>query len=74
VTFLRGDDGGVIANRSESVVGLSNLFGDWPAAVRSVAARHPGLPLVGYESGDDLAAAHRAGFLSTGPLRVWIKD
>jgi hypothetical protein len=74
VTFLVGDKGGVIANRTGSVVGISNLFGDWPAAVDSVAGRYPGLPLVGYESGDDLAAARRAGFTSTGPLRVWLKD
>jgi hypothetical protein len=87
VTFLleqggdeRGGRGGVIANRTGPVVGLSNLFGgstgtaDWPAAVRSIAARYPGLPIVGYQSGDELAAARRAGFTSTGPLRVWIKD
>jgi hypothetical protein len=42
--------------------------------VRSIAARYPGLPIVGYQSGDELAAARRAGFTSTGPLRVWIKD
>ena len=54
--------------------GVSNLFGDWRAAVDSIAGRYPGLPLVGYESGDDLAAARRAGFTSTGPLRVWLKD
>jgi hypothetical protein len=31
----------------------------------------PGLPLVGYECGYELAAAHRAGFETVGPLRVW---
>ena len=80
VTFLHGPDGAVIANRTGAVVGLSNLVvrGDpdraWAAAVRAVAAHHPGLPIVGYDSGDDLAAARRAGFTTTGPLRVWMKD
>src|SRR4029453_8386292 len=79
VTFLRGAEGGGIANVTGPVVGLSNLFaaGDpqraWACAVRSVAARHPGLQMVGYERGDDLVAAHRAGFRSTGPLRIWMK-
>ena len=30
-----------------------------------------GLPLIGYEHGDGLAAAHRAGFETVDPLRVW---
>jgi hypothetical protein len=30
------------------------------------------LDLVGYEAGEDLEAATAAGFLSTGPLRVWM--
>jgi hypothetical protein len=79
IAFLSGAEGGVIANVTGPVVGVSNLFatGDvdaaWACAVRSIAGRHPGRPMVGYETGDDLAAAHRAGFRSTGPLRVWIK-
>ena len=80
VTFFAGPDGGVIANRTGAVVGLSNLVvhGDpdkaWAAAARAIASHHPGLPIVGYDSGDDLAAARRAGFTTTGPLRVWMKD
>jgi hypothetical protein len=73
--------GGVIGNRSEHVVGLSNLFtvdgADpdrvWPGAAAAVATCFPGVPLVGYEHGDDLAAAHRAGFRSVGALRVWMR-
>jgi hypothetical protein len=77
---------GVIANRSAAVVGVSNLFtaagtgdawepGDvWAGAVAAITARFPGAPLVGYESGDSLAAAHRAGFTSTGPLRIWWRE
>jgi hypothetical protein len=79
ISFLAGPSGAVIANVTGPVVGLSNLVATgeadqaWADAVRSVAAWHPALPMVGYERGDDLAAAHRAGFASTGPLRVWIK-
>jgi hypothetical protein len=71
---------GVISNRSTSVVGVSNLFSTtedtdraWAAAISAISARFPGLPLVGYESCLSLSAAHRAGFTSVGPLRVWLK-
>ncbi|WP_404816382.1 hypothetical protein [Streptomyces thermolineatus] len=81
-----GDGGGpvagVIAHRGEGVaaVGLSNLFAAdgctadaaWAGAVAAVSARFPGLPLVGYEHGPDLAAALRHGFAPAGPLRVWL--
>jgi hypothetical protein len=79
ISFLAGPTGAVIANVTGPVVGLSNLVATgeadqaWADAVRSVAAWHPALPMVGYERGDDLAAAHRAGFTSAGPLRIWIK-
>jgi hypothetical protein len=77
---------GVIANRSSgdrdaAVVGLSNLFVGatidparaWAEAADAVGAHFPGLPIVGYEHGDDLELAHGAGFESTGPLRIWLK-
>lgn len=83
--FLAGRTGGrivagAVANRSGSVVGVSNLFAHqdtavaatWAGTLAAVAARWPGLPVVGYESGDDLDAALRAGFTALGPLRVWI--
>jgi hypothetical protein len=77
---IQGEGGGVagggILNRGAEVVGLSNLFGskmDW--VYRSIAAMadeiFPSFPLVGYESGKDLAAAKLAGFETVGPLRVW---
>lgn len=31
----------------------------------------PGLPLAGYESGDDLARMKALGFAEIGPLRNW---
>jgi hypothetical protein len=86
VAILAAYDGdtvvaGVIGNRSDTVVGLSNLFTTtadpdqiWAGAVSALSARFPGLPLVGYEHGPSLQAAHRAGFVSVGPLSVWLKD
>ncbi len=73
VTAFEGPGGRVVAHLSGDVVGLSNLTGGaWPEAVNAIAAAFPGRPIVGYESGDDLAGAHRVGFVSTGALRVWI--
>ena len=61
--------GGVIANWSDRVVGLSNVFTVdhdvdriWAGAVATVAARFPDLTLVGYETGSDLDAARADGF------------
>jgi hypothetical protein len=86
VAILAARDGdelvaGVIGNRSESVVGLSNLFTRradpeqvWAEATGAVRARFPGLPVVGYEHGTSLELAQRTGFVSVGPLRVWLRD
>jgi hypothetical protein len=45
----------------------------WEGVVRAVAELRPGLPIVGYERGEDLAAARRAGFTVLGPLRIWAR-
>jgi hypothetical protein len=86
VTVLLGRDrdgalaGGAIANRSTSVVGVSNVFtlpgsdDAWPDLVAAVSARYPGLPIVGYEHGESRTAAVAAGFLPVGRLRVWLRD
>jgi hypothetical protein len=70
---------GAIANRAAGVVGISNLFvasddpdDAWAGAVGAVAARFPGLPIVGYERDDGLDSALRNGFSPIGPLRVWV--
>jgi hypothetical protein len=70
---------GAIGNRSDDVVGWSNFFApatemfDHAAASLATIARvFPGLPIVGYEHGDDLRNAHTIGFESIGALRVWI--
>lgn len=71
---------GFIASSDEASVGVSNVFA--PEAllneiwhdIEAVAAEvFPDLPLVGYESGDALAAALAAGWQAIGPLRVWIR-
>ena len=72
--------GGLVLNRSAGLVGLSNLFvadsGDavavWSSAITAAAEHFPGLPLVGYERGDDLEVAFASGFDALGTLRVWL--
>jgi hypothetical protein len=84
-TFLAAYHGdtlvaGAIAYRAEGVVSLSNTFFK-PAetgALRAellgqLLATFPGVPLVGYEHGDELAAWGALGFEPLGPLRVWLK-
>ncbi|MEV7726122.1 hypothetical protein AB0P15_15425 [Streptomyces sp. NPDC087917] len=83
--FLAGRAGGRIVAGAvvcfgAEVAGVSNLFArdpadtdaTWAAVLDAVAARRPGLPVVGYEHGEDLDAAVRAGFAPLGPLRVWL--
>lgn len=66
--------GGAIANLTGSVVGISNVFGEWARAADAVSGCFPGVPIVGYESGAELDAALGSGFEATGPLRVWLRD
>ncbi|RZS79991.1 hypothetical protein EV189_3470 [Motilibacter rhizosphaerae] len=66
--FALHDDG--------SAVGVSNVVVDddlWPAVVGEAARRHPGVPVVGYEHGEALAAALHAGAQALGPLRIWLR-
>jgi len=70
---------GAIANRSSTVIGLSNVFdvaGDlesaWVAAAAIAASLWGEMTTVGYDSGDSLDAAHRSGFKSIGELVVWL--
>jgi hypothetical protein len=75
-----GDGWRARLNRSATCVGLSNVAtaagadvdDTWAEAIAAAAAWCPGLAIVGYERGDDLATARRHGFTSIGPLRVWI--
>ncbi len=86
VVMLAGDNdsrvvAGAILNYAAGVVGISNRFSSeadadsaWDAAITTAGARFPEASIVGYESGADLDAARRHGFVSLGPLRVWIRD
>jgi len=65
--------------RTETVVGVSNVVADaadeaavWHDLAAIAAREFPGLPLVGYESDDDLEAAGQAGFEVGDPLRIWV--
>lgn len=69
---------GVIASRSDDVVGISNVFVPpgredlfWPGCIQAVEKLFPGLPMVDYEHGEDLLRAHAQGFEDLGRLRVW---
>ena len=84
IGVLAGYDGdrivaGAIANRSSTVIGLSNVFdvaGDlesaWVAGAAAAGALWGEMPTVGYDSGESLDAAHTAGFESIGELVVWL--
>ncbi|MFD6420579.1 hypothetical protein [Streptomyces sp. NPDC060198] len=75
---------GAVASRSEGVpgggvLGLSNVFARdggadaaWPGALDAAHRLFPGLPVVGYEHGEELDTALRHGFTATGPLRIWL--
>ncbi|WP_139373729.1 hypothetical protein [Enhydrobacter aerosaccus] len=77
-------DGAIVAGgtfyRADNVVGLSNVVADsdeasavWRDLALLAAVTFPGLPVVGYESGHELKAAHKAGFEIGDPLRIWVK-
>jgi hypothetical protein len=81
--FLAGKRGRAIVasaalNWTGDVVGLSNVFSGFggvgplfPGCVRLAQDLYPGIPIVGYERGDDLVAAERAGFARVHGLTVW---
>ena len=72
---------GVVANRADDAVGLTNFFehgrSDGSARAECVDAAgdaFPGLAMVGYESGHSLAECHALGFVSIGSLQVWVRS
>ncbi|MFE2376943.1 hypothetical protein [Streptomyces sp. NPDC059398] len=73
---------GAVVSASATATGVSNLFtvgeyspdAAWDGCLAAIAARRPGLPVAGYESGDDLNTALRHGFEPAGPLRVWLRE
>ncbi len=69
-----------LANRTDDVVGLSNVLVSaedtvsfWAGCVATVHESFPGLPLVGYERGRELAVAQAVGFDLLQPLKVWLR-
>jgi len=73
---------GAVLSGTSSVVGISNFFADadadaaagWSGCLRLVTSLFPAATVVGYESGEALVAARRHGFVTAGPLRVWILE
>jgi hypothetical protein len=69
---------GAVARLSSGTVDISNVHAahghavDWTELAAVVAHCFPERQLVGYERGDDLAAALGGGFVVSGELRVWV--
>jgi hypothetical protein len=70
---------GAVARLGSGVVDVSNVHAapgesvDWAELAAVIGGDFPGRPLVGYERGDDLAAALAGGFVGVGDLRVWVR-
>ena len=69
---------GAIANRTNDVVGLSNVFAPpnnplpfWTGCIAMAQERFPDLPMVSYERGPQLAIAQKIGFETLQSLKVW---
>lgn len=72
---------GAVLSGEATVVGITNFFSDpsldsasWSGCLRLATSLFPAATLVGYESGAGLTAARRQGFVTAGPLRVWILE
>ena len=70
---------GAVARLASGAVDVSNVYAvpghavHWAELSTVVATHFPGRPLVGYERGDDLAAALDGGFRAVGDQRVWVR-
>lgn len=70
---------GAVARLGSGCIDVSNVFAvpghamDWAELADVISAHFPGRPMVGYERGDDLAAALDGGFMPVGDLRVWFR-
>jgi hypothetical protein len=83
VCFVAGyQDGQIVAGavgyHAADTVGVSNVFAPaeqaeryWAGCIGGIVDAFPGLPLVGYESGAELAIARSLGFAEVGTLRIW---
>lgn len=82
--FLLGEHAGqnvavAALNRSRRAVGLSNVFSAtleprllYPGCAKHACAIFPGVPIVGYEREQHLAAALATGFEAVHGLSVWV--
>jgi hypothetical protein len=68
---------GAIANRSDTVVGITNNFtrddNSWDGCRDAIVARYPDVTIVAYESEEGLAFAQQSGFEPVAPMRVWVR-
>jgi hypothetical protein len=67
---------GLVANLSDEVVGISNLFGageQLAACIDQARAFGRRRTLVGYGDHDELALLESFGFVALGPVRIWIR-
>jgi hypothetical protein len=85
LTVLQGRDDsgsevGAMVSELAGPIGVSNVFANglampaaWHKLVAHLRASWPKQPVVGYERGEELAAADAAGFEPIGHLQVWLK-
>jgi hypothetical protein len=68
---------GTIANRSDTVVGMTNNFtrddNSWDGCRDAIVARYPDVTIVAYETQEGLAFAQQSGFEPVAPMRVWVR-
>lgn len=73
-------EAGCIGNRSKDCIGLSIVFSVsqsrqvFSKAIAVVSSIDPTLPIVGYESADDLKAAQKEEFETIGNLRILVPN
>ncbi len=72
--------GGIVSDGAR-VAGVTNVFTEvghesetWSALAQCARASFPGLPLIGYERGEELTHALSSGFQTAGALQVWIAN
>lgn len=80
VCFVAGVDGGWggILNHFDGSVGITNVYGDLNRAYRSllgaIGARYSVTRVFLWERDDISAPLEEEGFVSLGPLRVWVRQ
>jgi hypothetical protein len=71
-----GRGGGALRRRTSSVSNSPSPVTRFPCCDLAALAANafPGLPLLGYESGNELRAATSAGFEPGDKLRIWVRE